>query len=270
MRLGTLALLATSFVMNASAAPQFTLALQLYTFKDQSMMESIETAKRLGFSAVELTNAQKVGGDMANDWLNCDLPADKRAAVSNYLARCGIKAPSYGVVGASDEAGWRKQFEFIKSIGGNMLIVEPDPKQLPLLDKLAQEYRVRIHIHNHAKTSPWWDPAFTEKQVAACSEWVGAGSDIGHWVAAGINPPDGIRTLMKSRIFALHFVDGDKEGRAHPYGTGEGHLAQVLDALREYGKPIMLTCEYEEWKPETEAHVAACIRWFNDYMKGMK
>lgn len=49
----------------SSVEPPFTLALQAYTFKDRSMVETIETAKRLGFCAIELTPVQKLGGTFA-------------------------------------------------------------------------------------------------------------------------------------------------------------------------------------------------------------
>lgn len=253
--------------LGVSAAPRLTLGLQLFTFKDRSLVESIETAKRLGFTAVELTGVQELGGVFGRHHLKADeMTVQEVAAVSNYLAACGVKAYSYGVTGASNEAGWRRQFEFVRGLGVGMLLVEPDPKALPLVDRLAQTYRIRVHIHNHAKGGPWWDPAFTAKQVAACSSWVGAGSDIGHWVSAGVNPPEGIRQLMASRIFALHFVDCDQDGHACPYGTGRGQLGEVLEELKGLDVPLYLTCEYEEWEPETEAHVAACVRWFKSHI----
>lgn len=43
---------------------------------------------------------------------------------------------------------------------------------------------IRVMIHNHAKTSPWRDPEFMAAKVAACSSYVGASADIGHWPAA--------------------------------------------------------------------------------------
>lgn len=242
-----------------------TLALQAYTFKDRTMVETIETAKKLGFKAIELTPVQKVGGTFTGSLTHSGLTPETVVAVRDYLKACGIKAFSYGVVNEPDEAGWRKEFEFVKALGIGMLLTEPPPEQLPLIDRLAQEYKIRVMIHNHAKTSPWWDPAFMASQVAACSEYIGAGADIGHWVAAGIDPADGIRQLAQSRIFALHFVDVNKDARPVPYGTGVGHLNQVLDALRAKGHSVTLTCEYEQWDDATESNVGACVKWFNDH-----
>ena len=100
------------------------------------------------------------------------------------------------------------------------------------------------------------------EKVAACSEWVGAGADIGHWVAAGIEPADGIRKLAASRIFALHFVDVDKDAKPVPYGAGVGKLEAVLDVLKGKGAPAFLTCEYEQWDAMTETRVRECVTWF--------
>ena len=61
----------------------------------------------------------------------------------------------------------------LRDLGIGMILTEPPPSQLPLIDRLAQEYKIRVHIHNHARTNPWWDPAFMAGKVAACSEWIG-------------------------------------------------------------------------------------------------
>ena len=261
-----LSLLAFGFAFTCSSAePQLTLALQAYTFKDRSMVETIETAKRLGFRAIELTPVQKVGGTFAGSVKHSDLSPETVAAVRAYLDHCGLRVLSYGVVNEKDEAGWRKQFEFVRALGIGMLLTEPPPEQLPLLDRLAQEYRIRVHLHNHAKTNPWWNPAFMAEKVAACSDWVGAGADIGHWVPAGIAPDEGIRQLAASRIFALHFVDTDKDGKPVPYGAGVGKLDSVLAALKAKGAPVLLTCEYEQWDELTEKNVRACVLWFSQH-----
>ena len=260
--LGLLAAVACS----AAEAP-FTLALQAYTFKDRSMVETIETAKRLGFKAIELTPVQKLGGTFKGSAKYSDMSPETVAAVRTYLDNCGLKALSYGVVNEKDEAGWRKQFEFVKALGIGMILTEPPPEQLPLIDRLAQAYKIRVHIHNHAKNNPWWDPAFMAEKVATCSEWIGAGADIGHWVPAGVVPADGIRKLAGTRVFALHLVDVDKNGKPLPYGTGVGNLAEVLDTLKTKGDPVILTLEYEQWDAQTEGRVRQCVEWFEGYMK---
>lgn len=264
--IATVGFLATVACMAAEKSP-FTLALQAYTFKDRTMVETIEVAKRLGFSAIELTPVQKLGGTFTGTCTHAGMSPETRAAVRAYLANCGVKALSYGVVNAPDEAGWRKQFEFVRDLGIGMLLTEPPPGQLPLIDRLAQEYKIRVHIHNHARTNPWWDPAFMASKVAACSEWIGAGADTGHWVPAGIKPAEGIRQLAASRIFALHLVDVNAAGRPVPYGTGVGGIAEILDTLKAKGDPVVVTLEYEQWDEFTEKNVRACVEWFNAYLK---
>jgi len=266
----TQALLLTSVLAAATcfaAESPFTLALQAYTFKDRSMVETLEVAKRLGFTAIELTPVQKLGGTFKGSVKYSDMTPETVTAVRAYLDACGVKAVSYGVVNEASEAGWRKQFEFVRALGIGMILTEPPPEQLPLIDKLAQEYKIRVHLHNHAKTNPWYDPAFMAEKVAACSEWVGAGADIGHWVPAGINPAEGIHQLAKSRIFSLHFVDTDRSGKPVPYGTGVGSLKSVLDVLKAKKYPVLLTLEYEQWDDFTEKNVRACVQWFETQTK---
>ena len=251
----------------SAADQQFTLALQAYTFKNRSMVETIETAKRLGFTAIELTPVQKLGGTFKGSLKHTDITPETVAAVRDYLSRCGLNVTSYGVINGKNEKEWRKQFELVRALGISMILTEPPPDQLPMIDRLAQEYGIRIMIHNHAKNNPWWDPAFMADKVAACSRQVGAGADIGHWIPAGIDPADGIRKLARSRIFALHFVDVDRNAKPVPYGSGVGHLEQVISILKAKGTPVILTCEYEQWDSETESNVKACVKWFNQHTK---
>ncbi|MBO7654052.1 MAG: sugar phosphate isomerase/epimerase [Kiritimatiellae bacterium] len=253
----------------AGEKPQFTLGIQMYTFKDRTLVESVELAKKLGFQAMELTGCQKMGGALGDETTSSNLSAEKRKALKAYLDGCGLKAMSYGVTGAGDEAGWRKEFQFVKDIGLSMMIVEPDVNALPLLDKLAAEYKIRVHIHNHTRGgSPWWSPIFMAGHVANCSEWIGAGADTGHWIPAGVDPVMGIRYLKSTRIFALHLVDADEKGHPQPYGKGKGHIKEMLDLLKPVAmkSPILLTCEYEEWTPETLPKIEACVKWFNAWM----
>jgi sugar phosphate isomerase/epimerase len=266
---GLTAVLLAAITCEAVDVP-FTLALQAYTFKDRTMVETIETAKRLGFKAIELTPVQKLGGAFKGSVKHSDMSPETVTAVRAYLEGCGLKVLSYGVVNEPDEAGWRKEFEFVRALGIGMLLTEPPPEQLPLIDRLAQEYRIRVMIHNHAKKSPWWDPEFMATKVAACSEYVGAGADIGHWPAAGVKPVEGIQKLMTSRIFALHFVDVDRvspEAHAVPYGTGVAHLREILDALKAKGLSVQLTCEYEYQTDRLEQDVCECVAWFEKYAK---
>ena len=266
-RYSLLAALMLTAAAGLADPPPLTLALQAYTFKDRTMVETIEVAKRLGFTAIELTPVQQLGGPFKGAVTAGGMSPETRTAVRAYLDACGVKAMSYGVINAPDEAGWRAQFEFARALGIGMLLTEPPPEQLPLLDKLAQEYKIRIHIHNHARSNPWWDPAFMAEKVATCSEWVGAGADTGHWLPAGVKPAEGIRKLAASRIFALHLVDVDANGGPVPYGTGVGDIAAILDTLKAKGAPVLLTTEYERWDDTTEKNVRACVQWFNDYMK---
>jgi sugar phosphate isomerase/epimerase len=260
--LGTLLLAALTC---GAAEASFTLALQAYTFRDRTMVETIEVAKRLGFKAIELTPTQQLGGAFKGAVRYSEMSPETVAAVRTYLENCGLKVLSYGVVNESDEAGWRKQFEFVRALGIGMLLVEPSIEQLPILDRLAQEYKIRVMIHNHTKTSPWWDPAFMAAKVAGCSEYIGAGADIGHWPAAGVKPVEGIEKLMTSRIFGLHFVDVDRvspEAHAVPYGTGVAQLREVMNALKAKGLNVQLTCEYEYQSDRLEQDVRSCVTWF--------
>lgn len=252
-------------------AESFTLALQAYTFKDRSMVETIEVAKRLGFRAIELTNVQQIGGPFKGKVTPWEMPREIRPAVKAYLDACGVKVVSYGVIGANDEKGWREVFEFARDLGIARLLVEPRIEVLPLLDKLAQEFKIRIAIHNHGPqinwSTSWCDPEFAAAEINKRSEWVGSGADVGHWRLAKIDAAQGIRTLLKSRVFSLHFVDVDENAHPVPFGKGLSQLDTLLKEMRKANVYPDLIVEYEQWDEKTEANVKACVDWFNAHNK---
>ena len=266
-------LIAMAAVCTASVlcAKTFTLALQAYTFKDRSMIETIEVAKRLGFQAIELTNVQKIGGPFQGKVSPWEMAKEIRPAVKAYLDGCGVKAVSYGVIGAQDEKGWREVFDFAQDLGIARLLVEPRVEVLPLLDKLAQEYKIRVAIHNHGPnvgwTTSWCNPEFAAGEISKRSDWFGSGADVGHWRLAKIDAAAGIRTLLKSRIFSLHFVDVDENAHPVPFGKGLSQLDTLLKEMRAANVYPDLIIEYEQWDEKTEANVKACVDWFNAHNK---
>jgi len=245
------------------------LALQTYTFRDRSFAETVETAHRLGFAWLEAYPGQKLGGGLEGT-MRHTLSPEARQTLKNQLAAAGIRLVVYGVVNVSGESEWRALFGFANDMGIETIQTETGKTaaELDLIGRLAAEYRVKVALHNH--TQPLGRPDAVLEQVKGRGPWIGAGSDIGHWVRAGIVPTDGIATLV-GQFTAMHLVDVSafgSTGRVVPYGSGVGRLTEVLDALRQQQFDGVLTCEYERQSPALESEVAACVRWYAAYCAG--
>ena len=113
---------------------------------------------------------------------------------------------SYGVITPASEPDCNQLFEFVKGMGLKQFVSEPDPKFIPLVSKLADQYQINVAFHNHPRPSRYWSPDTLIKYTAGFSKRLGACADIGHWVRSGLDPVQMMKKL-EGRIFELHMKD---------------------------------------------------------------
>ncbi len=265
------ALLVTVSIVVMSAAPVAAeqwkprFALQLYSFRDRSFTDAVKAAKKLGFEYVEAYPGQRLGGDLKGTTA-FTMSAENRAKVKAFLDSEKIKLVSYGVAGARDEKSWRQLFSFAKDMGIEIIQTEAghDAATADLLNKLAQEYGVKVALHNHTQPAGFPDKVALELKDRP---FIGSGADIGHWAAAGVVPVDGVRKLQ-GRFFTMHMVEMSKIGRGAkivPFGQGASELGKVLEELKRQNFNGTITLEYERMSPNIEKDIAACVKWYKDY-----
>jgi len=265
-------LLAATALSGAALAQDIQLAIQAYTFRDRSFVETVETAKRLGLKYIEAYPGQKLGTGFEGTTDFNTITPETLKQLKAFVDAQGVKVVSYGVTGANSDAQWRKLMEFAKVLGIGVIQIEAsnDRAKYDLAEKAANEYKVKVGTHNHTQADGL--PAAVLKQLEGRGKNIGAGSDIGHWMCANTRPLDGVR-LLKGKFVTMHLVDveaiaANPHLRAVPYGSGAGEIAAVLDELEAQGFKGFVTLEYEYMSPTLELEVAACVRWFNAYQAG--
>jgi sugar phosphate isomerase/epimerase len=264
------AILAAGIVLMSAtcfAAEQWKprLALQLYSFRDRSFTDAVKAAKKLGFKYVEAYPGQKLGEGMEGTTAY-PMSAENRAKVKAFMAEEGVKLISYGVTGANDEKGWRQLLDFAKEMGIEIVQIESgkDVKTLDLVNKLAEEYGIKVAMHNHEQ--PGGFPDAVVRQLKG-HPFIGTGADIGHWAAAGVVPLEGVKKL-DGRFFTMHMVEMSKighGGKIVPFGQGACQLGEILDELKRQKFEGTITCEYERMSPTLEKEIGECVVWYNAY-----
>ncbi len=248
----------------ASGEPGWRLGVQAYTFNRYSFFEAIDKAHELGLGYIEAYPGQRLRPD-GNQKFDHDLPADLRQVVRKKLADAGIRLVNYGVVNVgTDEATARKVFDFAKDMGIETIVSEPDPKALPIVDRLTREYGINLAIHNHPMPSRYWNPKTVLDAVKDLNPRVGACADTGHWVRSGVNPVEALK-MLEGRIISLHFKDLHKTGLdAHdvPWGTGVGDIHAQLAELHRQGFKGVFSIEYEHNWTSSMPEIAQCIAYF--------
>ncbi|AKP53119.1 sugar phosphate isomerase/epimerase family protein [Cyclobacterium amurskyense] len=235
---------------------------QAYTFRLFSLEETLEKLNSIGVKYVEMYPGQKISksGNETTDFKS--ITADGKAKIKALLKKYDIEAVGYGVVNASDE-DLHKLFDFAKELGIGILTSEAKPNQFDQIEKLCEEYQIKLALHNHPVPSYYWHPEVASRMLEGRSELMGVCADIGHWVRSGLNPVDCLKQL-EGRVISLHIKDLNKFGvrDAHdlPWGTGTSNVAGVIHELHRQGFEGAFSAEYEHnWEnnlPDVEESIA--------------
>jgi inosose dehydratase len=179
------------------------------------------------------------------------------AAQKELLAKHGVTLLAYGVVPFSnDETAARRTFDFAHAIGLVSLSANPkkDKETFDLLDKLVEEYKIPIAIHNHGPKAEYDKISDVETWTKDRHPLIGACVDTGHYLRSDESPVDAIERLG-ARVFGVHLKDvrsvpgeGDQPAQKIMTVLGEGDLdtAGVLRALKKLGYDRSVSIEYEE------------------------
>ena len=186
--------LSTTFHPATDVYDGWRLGSQAYTFNRYTFFEAVDKVASLGLSWIEAYPGQSLSKELPDDKLIHTMPQDQRDAVKKKLRESGIRLINYGVVSLpNDEAECRKVFDFARDMGIETIVSEPPEEAFDLIDKLCQEYQIKVGIHNHPKPSHYWDPDIVLRVLQGRSEWLGSTSDTGHWMRSGVNPLEALK-----------------------------------------------------------------------------
>lgn len=235
------------------------LGCQAYSFNRFTFAEAIEKNRSLGLNYIEAYPGQRLSKEKSAG-IGPGLSANDRKEVKQRLADAMIKLLNFGVTGAG-----RDTFDFAKDMGIETIVAEPDPKEFDTLDKLCEEYKINVALHNHPKPSRYWNPETVLKACEGHSKRIGSCADTGHWMRSGINPIEALKKL-KGRIISFHFKDLNKMGPdAHdvPWGTGAGNVKGMLTEILSQGFKGVFSIEYEHNWDNSVPDIAKCVEYFD-------
>lgn len=253
--------------------PPIMLGTQAYTFRLFTLFEAIDKAQKLGLNYMEGFPGQKLSKETGDVKFDTNLSPEMIAKLKEHLASRDVQLKGLGVVSfGKDEAECRKLFEFARELGVVTITAEPAEDVLPMIDKLANEYKINVAIHNHPKPSHYWNPDTVLNAIKDLSPRMGACADTGHWVRSGLDPVESLKKL-KGRIHWLHLKDlNQKSPDAHDvvWGTGVCNAKQLLTELYRQGFKGGVMVEYEHNWENSSAEIAQCVKFYRATMKELR
>ncbi len=251
------------------------ISVQQYTFRDRSFYEMLDVMARMGVQNVEPAFFLPLSKEKPDLKSGESLSDENRKEMKKRMDDLGIKMPTYYGPLEADKAKYRGVFDFAKEMGVETIVAEPPIEALADIDKLCEEYKINLAIHNHPEGSgsAYWNPDVFVKAVEKRGPRIGGCPDTGHWVRTGLNTLDSLRKYEK-RILVVHLKDaevsGKRDSRDVPLGTGKANYAAILKQIYDWKWKGVMTVEYEHLSPQLEQDVAACVKYVEDFAASIK
>jgi inosose dehydratase len=232
----------------------FDVGLQSYTLRSFKVDEALDEIHKLGLRSVEFFDSH-----FSHKSSDSDIESMK-----SKTSKLGITMRGHGVNPfTSDHEANRRWFEFAKKAGIRNISADPREDAFDSLDKLVEEYQIRIAIHNHGPGARYDKVSDVLNAIKGHHPMIGACADLGHYIRSAEDPVRVIN-LLEGRLYGIHLKDfAEQKSKTKGVILGKGHLdvAGVFRALRKVNFPAdgALSLEYEENPKDPLADVQACL-----------
>jgi sugar phosphate isomerase/epimerase len=197
---------------------------------------------------------------------------EERKAVAQQFRDAGIEPISCGVVAMENEAAARQAFEYAKDIAVPVIVCNPKPELMPLLDELVKAHDLRLAIHNHGpEDKRYAGPYDAMKVIEKFDPRIGLCVDVGHTARAGNDPAEAIKKL-RDRVFDIHLKDvADLAQRGSECECGRGvlNVRAILQALLDISYQHHVGLEHERDARDPIPGVAESVGYCKGMLKAM-
>ena len=269
MRLLTLLVLGAAACVSADPIPEsyrqngWFVGAQAYTFKEFSFFEAIAKTKEAGGNVIELFPGQSVKPG-SKEKTHHSMSAETMAEIKAELARQGVHAVNYGVVGAKTKEEVYAIMAFAKKMGLYAVCTEAT-EQVVHWESAAIEFDIKVAFHEHgtSMSNPKykvWNPLYILGVVESRDRRVGACADLGHWATSNLKSVECLR-ILDGRIISVHLKDKATFGKSEVVVAGKG-VCDIDGCLKELARQKFdghISIEHEnDWKdsvPQVKANI---------------
>lgn len=250
------------------------LGVQSYTFHKFPLTEALDKTQELGIKYIEIYPGHKLGEKWGDQVFDFAMDDQTRKEIKALAKSRGITIVGSGVFGTNQPDEWEKMFAFARDMEMEFITCEPAVKDWDLIERLANEYKIKISVHNHPQPSTYWKPELLLNEISGRSKLLGACPDVGHWNREGLDQLDCLKKL-EGRIISFHFKDiaakreGESEQHDVIWGKGILNVKEMLKELKRQKFKGVISIEYENNWEHSVPDIKECIRYYNEITNGI-
>lgn len=242
------------------------LAVQSFCFRNfKDNAECAAKVRECGLSAIELCGIHV-------DWSK---PAGFADIIATYRD-AGVEIVSIGVNRFADnEDAERNYFEFVRQCGAKHIscdfALDAVPAACRTAEKLADEYDVKLGIHNHGGHHWLGNSQMLGRVFSETSERIGLCIDTA-WALHANQDPVAMCERFADRLYGVHLKDFtfDRAGNHEDVVVGTGNLDVVAlrDVLKKIGFDGLAILEYEGDVEHPVPAISKCVDAIREKMSG--
>ena len=224
------------------------------TFKLLTFSEAIDQAVRLGVVFVGGASWQKVSPALAKAF-GPELTDEELKQARLKLDAAGVRLLTFEFPALpADEAERRKLFEFGRKMGIETFIAQPAPEALEALERLCEEYRIKLALYIGGGAFSRYDTLDdVSRAFAGRGPWIGICGEVNH--LRNVNGDQALQKL-KNRLMAVSLEA--------PQEDGPDTTAEAITGLRQLGlEPTLFELTAWERGPEAEPMLRHAIESIN-------
>jgi len=224
----------------ASSAPAIRFGIASFSFREFSRRLCIQYARQLGISLLTVKEFHA---------LYRSTPEELDRARREFAA-AGLTLTGGGTVYMlkEDPEDVKFYFEYARRLGLPMMNVGPTAKTLPIIERFAREYDIKIAVHNHGPEDKHFPaPSDALKLIKDMDPRMGVCVDVGHTTRTGKDLLEEIE-MAGPRLLDVHMKDlRDLKQAASQCDVGDGQMPvpQIFRLLMRMNYSGVVHLEYE-------------------------
>ncbi len=218
---------------------RMNLSMASYTFRKFNLEDTVAMTNRLGLERIAFKSFH----------LPLESTEEEIRSAAAKVRATGLDLYGCGVVYMQNKKEVERAFHYAHKAGMRMIIGSPKPELLEMVNKMVNEYDIKLAIHNHGPDDEHYPtPESAYVRIKNLGPRIGLCIDIGHTMRAGVDPSVSAEKFA-DRLLDVHIKDvtaASKEGQTIEIGRGVIDIPKFLKTLLKLNYEGSVSFEFEK------------------------